>query len=66
MEKPEPMCIQKVPREGIVLRIDNDPLREAFKLKTVAFFEREQKLIDQGEVDGEMLEGYTTENTEEV
>ena len=66
MERPEPMCIQKVPREGIVLRIDNDPLREAFKLKTVAFFEREQKLIDQGEVDSEMLEGYnTTENIEE-
>ncbi len=60
MENPEPMCIQNVPREGIVLRIDNDPLREAFKLKTVAFFEREQKLIDQGEVDGEMFEGYTT------
>lgn len=57
MEESESMCIQKVPREGIVLRIDDDPLREAFKLKTVAFFEREKKLMDQGEVDTEMLEG---------
>ena len=66
MEKTEPMCIQKVPREGIVLRIENDPLREAFKLKTVAFFEREQKLIDLGEVDDELFEGYTTEGTEDL
>lgn len=60
MEDPEPMCYQKVPREGIVLRIDNDPLREAFKLKTVAFFEREKVLIDKGEVDSEMFETYIT------
>lgn len=63
MEEQEPKCIQKVPREGIVLRIDNDPLKEAFKLKTVAFFEREKKLIDAGEVDMEMADGYNTEQT---
>lgn len=57
MEMQEPMCVQTVPREGIVLRIDDDLMREAFKLKTVAFFEREKKLIDQGEVDTEIVEG---------
>ena len=63
MEMLEPLCIQQVPREGIVLRIDNDPLREAFKLKTVSFFEREKKLIDQGEVDMEMIEGVCDDNS---
>ena len=54
MELDEPLCRNKVPREGVVLRIDGDPLAEAFKLKTNAFYERETKLIDKGEVDMEM------------
>jgi hypothetical protein len=37
MEENEPLCLNKVPREGFVLRIDNDPIKEAFKLKTVSF-----------------------------
>ena len=38
MEDYEPMCTDcKVPREGIVLRIDDDPINEAFKLKTTSF-----------------------------
>lgn len=59
MEQMEPMCINKVPREGFVVRKANDPIKRAFKLKTTAFFEREAKQIDAGEVDIEMTEGYT-------
>jgi hypothetical protein len=58
MEQMEPMCINKVPREGFVIRKANDPIKEAWKLKTTAFFEREAKQIDSGEVDIEMTEGY--------
>ena len=58
MEKMEPMCINKVPREGFVIRKANDPIKEAWKLKTTAFFEREAKQIDSGEVDIEMTESY--------
>lgn len=59
MEKNEPLCNKKVPREGICIRIDNDPVSENFKLKTNAFFEREKKAIDSGEVDIEMTDAYT-------
>ena len=57
MELDEPLCKNKVPREGIVLRIDNDEVAEAFKLKTDAFYRKEQKLIDKGEIDAELSEG---------
>lgn len=59
MEEMEPMCINKVPREGFVIRKAHDPIKEAWKLKTTAFGFREAKLIDAGEVDMEMAEGYT-------
>ena len=55
MEAREPLCKNKVPREGIVLRKDGDTTAEAWKLKTDAFFSREQKLIDAGEVDMELM-----------
>ena len=58
MEKMEPMCINKVPREGFVIRKANDPIKEAWKLKTTAFGLREASQIDKGEVDMEMTEGY--------
>ena len=58
MEEDEPMCRTKVPREGFVLRKANDPVSEAWKLKTDAFKFREAKLVDAGEVDIEMQEGY--------
>ena len=58
MEQFEPMCINKVPREGFVIRKANDTIKRAFKLKTNKFFEREAKQIDSGEVDIEMTEGY--------
>lgn len=58
MEKDEPLCKNKVPREGIVIRIDGDKTAEAFKLKTTAFLLREQKAIDAGTVDVEMVLAY--------
>lgn len=56
MEMDEPMNITKMPREGIVVRIQNDPVAEAFKLKCIKFLEKEAKNIDKGEVDIEMIE----------
>ena len=58
MEMDEPLCKNKVPREGVVIRIDNDPLKQAFKLKTDYFYGRESKMVDNGEVDIEMENGY--------
>lgn len=60
MEQLEPLCKNKVPREGICVRIDNDEQAECFKLKCVAFKEFEAKAIDKGEVDREMSEAYDT------
>lgn len=54
MEQNEPMCKIKVPREGIVIRIDDDPVLEAFKLKCIKFLEKERDAMDKGEVDMEM------------
>lgn len=57
IEEKEPLCKNKVPREGVVIRIADDPIKEAFKLKSLAFFEKEAKMIDKGEVDIEMQQG---------
>ena len=47
MEEYEPLCTDiKVPREGICLRIDNDPILENFKLKTTSFALGEAILYD--------------------
>ena len=59
MEKNCPYCKNKVPFEGVVIRKADDPIAEAFKLKTNKFFERERGLIDKGEVDSEMEEEYS-------
>ncbi|MBP5723648.1 MAG: hypothetical protein J6X18_08775 [Bacteroidales bacterium] len=58
MELDEPLCNNKVPREGICIRIDDDPIAECFKLKTFAFLKKEQVKIDAGEVDVEMSMAY--------
>lgn len=58
MEMNEPMCKTKVPREGIVIRIEDDVKAEAFKLKTTAFRLREAKQVDAGEVDMETQLAY--------
>ena len=59
MEQNEPMCKHAVPREGVVIRKINDPIKEAFKLKTLKFSFKEAEKIDKGEVDIEMKQGYT-------
>lgn len=58
MEKNDPICKNKVPFEGVVLRIDDDELAEAFKLKCQKFLSREREEIDKGEVDMEMVNNY--------
>lgn len=58
MEMEEPMNLAKMPREGIVIRIQDDPVAEAFKLKCIKFLEKEAKNIDKGEVDMEMQNNY--------
>ena len=55
MEELEPMCNNKVPREGICLRINFDKTPECFKLKCKKFLEKEAKNIDKGDVDIEMI-----------
>lgn len=60
MELKEPLCKNPVYREGIVIRIDGDPMKEAFKLKCVKFLEKEAKCIDMGEMnDAEIDERYS-------
>lgn len=54
MEGMEPLCTHKVPREGVVIRIDGDPLCEAFKLKCDKFMDKEREAIDKGVADMEM------------
>ena len=65
MEQNEPMCKNELPREGIVLRIENDPLNEAFKLKCLKFLGKEAEEMDKGNTDDiEMQERYNNENEE--
>lgn len=51
MEENEPLCHNKVPREGICIRKFQDFLRECFKLKTQSFKLKEALQYDEGEVD---------------
>lgn len=48
MECDSPHCVNKVPHEGLVIKLDNGKVG-AFKLKTFAFQNREQKQLDKGE-----------------
>ena len=45
----------RAPREGIVIRIDDDPKAEAFKIKTNAHYNREAIQHDNDEVDIEEI-----------
>ena len=49
MEVDSPDCNNKVPNEGIVIKVDNCR-SEAFKLKSFAFLDKEQKSQDKGEI----------------
>ena len=55
MELDEPMCKNKVPREGVVLRLLNDKYARAWKLKAKKFYEMEAKQHDKDEVDIEEI-----------
>lgn len=54
MEKNSPDCYNKVPHEGIVIKIE-DGLSHAWKLKTFAFLNGEQVQLDKGETNIEDL-----------
>lgn len=47
MEKNSPHCVNKVPHEGVVIKIENG-LSQAFKLKCFRFLNKEQELLDKG------------------
>jgi hypothetical protein len=50
MELDEPLCTEnKVPREGIVIRIDDDIKPRAWKLKTLRHYGKEAEENDSGE-----------------
>ena len=53
MEEDEPLCKNKVPREGIVIRIDGDKFARAWKLKTLRHYGKEAEAHDKGEADME-------------
>lgn len=55
MELDEPLCKNKVPREGVVFRITDDKVSfpRAWKLKTMRHNELDKKQKDKGVVDGE-------------
>ena len=61
MEQDEPTCPKGTPAEGIVLRINDDPMAEAFKLKCLKFLDKEAKDIDKGIVDAESAGNYSKE-----
>lgn len=48
MEMDSPHCKNKVPHEGLVIKID-DGVTRAFKLKCFRFLNKEQELLDKGE-----------------
>lgn len=48
MEKNSPECTNKVPHEGVVIKIE-DGLSRAFKLKCFKFLNKEQEALDKGE-----------------
>ena len=51
MEKNEPLCKNKVLREGVVIRIHDDVLPRAWKLKSKKHYELEAKQHDNNDVD---------------
>lgn len=51
----------QAPREGVVIRKDDDIFPRAWKLKTKAHYEREKKAHDEGEVDIEEMESLGEE-----
>lgn len=61
LEKDCWLCTNKVPDEGIVVRVDNSLDFDVYKLKSFRFFEHESKMLDSGEVDVESEESQMME-----
>ena len=55
LEKDDPLCVNKVPDEGICLRVEGVGI-EVYKLRSFRFMEKESKDLDTGEVDIESTE----------
>lgn len=51
MEKQEPLCKMKAPREGVVIRKIDDSIPRAWKLKSAAHYDLEKKSHDAGDDD---------------
>jgi len=51
LEKDCSMCKNKVPDEGICVRVEKPFEIEVYKLKSFRFFEYETKMLDKGEID---------------
>lgn len=56
LEKDCWMCKDKIPGEGVCIRVDKLDIFDVYKLKSFRFLERETKLLDEGEVDIETIE----------
>ena len=61
MECKEPLCNNSVWREGIIIRVANDPIKEAYKLKCANYLKTESDDISKGVVSEDLLEGYSQE-----
>ena len=62
MEMNSPTCNNKVPHEGVVIKVENMK-SEAFKLKCFKFLDAEGKALDRGEVNIEDSEEYFITST---
>lgn len=49
-DKPCDMCVNNVPEEGVVIRLEDNLEFEAYKQKSYKFYEYESKQLDSGEV----------------
>ena len=59
MECKEPLCKNSVWREGVVIRVQGDPVKEAYKLKCAKYLKTESDDISKGIVSEDLLEGYS-------
>lgn len=55
---------KQAPREGVVIRIDNDIFPRAWKLKTAKHYELSKKAHDKGEIDMEEMDGMDIDDIE--
>lgn len=55
------LIADEAPREGVVIRIDNDVYPRAWKLKTLAHYNLSKKAHDNGEIDIEEMDGMDIE-----